>query len=267
MFTAVFRQAGYPIYFWDIQRKFNMEGNVSSYALNAYLFDPRVSQALYNATNTSTYDYDGQLIDDYFGQYPDGGGHALVILHIWGQHIWYKRRFPEEQARFTAADYSCRREPWLDDEMRQVIADYDNATLYNDAVIGRIFDHYADTDAVVVMLSDHGEEVYDYRDQLARDHQAWQESEAVVNENEIPLVVWCSPLYRQRHPQVVERLQHASQQRLMNDDVCQLLFPLAGISTRYAIDSRNPLSSQFKPGKRIIYDRVDYDELMQGKKP
>ena len=267
MFTAVFRQAGYPVYFWDIQRKFTMESNVSAFALNAYLFDPRVSQAVYNQTNSSTFDYDGQLLDDYLGHYPDGGGHALVILHIWGQHIWYKRRFPEGQARFTAADYASRREPWMSEEMRQIIADYDNATLYNDAVMGRIFDHYAGTDAVVVMLSDHGEEVYDFRDLLARDHQAWQLPEAVANENEIPMVVWCSPVYRQRHPQVAEKLQQAANQPMMNDDVCQLLFPLAGISTRYAIDERNPLSPAYKPGKRVIYDRVDYDELMRGRKP
>ncbi len=263
MFTAVFSKAGYPIHFWDIQRDFKMAGNVSAYAMTAYLFDPRVSQALYASTNDQTFEFDEQLLDDYFA-HPSAGerGRKLVILHIWGQHIWYRMRYPDEYARFTGADIAFRRDAWLDDDKRQVIADYDNATLYNDAVMARVFEHYAGTEAVVVMLADHGEEVYDYRDMLARDHQAWNEAEAVRNENEIPLVVWCSPLYRQRHPQMADRLQQAARKPVMNDDLCQLLFPLAGISSRYAINSRNPLSHAYKPGKRLIYDRVDYDSLM-----
>lgn len=47
--------------------------------------------------------------------------------------------------------------------MRQAIAEYDNATCYNDALIGEVISHYRHANAVIVYLSDHGEETYDWR--------------------------------------------------------------------------------------------------------
>ena len=62
-----------------------------------------------------------------------------------------------------------RKESWLTEEMRDDIAHYDNATRYNDHVLEQIIRLYEGQRTVVVYLSDHGEEVYDYRASSGRD--------------------------------------------------------------------------------------------------
>ena len=42
-----------------------------------------------------------------------------------------------------------------------------------------------------------------------------------------------------------------------------MLFDLGHIKTPYYKAERNPLSTQFIPGKRIVYDKYDYDELIK----
>ena len=70
-------------------------------------------------------------------------------------------RFPAEAGYFTAdsiPEYSTSGLRRSRDE-RRIVADYDNAVRYNDRVVGEILDRCRTRDAVVVYLSDHGEDV------------------------------------------------------------------------------------------------------------
>lgn len=52
---------------------------------------------------------------------------------------------------------------------KKEIADYDNATRYNDYVLMQIINRFRNQNTVLLYFSDHGEEVYDYRDHKGRD--------------------------------------------------------------------------------------------------
>ena len=49
----------------------------------------------------------------------------------------------------------------------KTIADYDNATLYNDIVLSKIVDLFRQQEAIVIYLSDHGEDCYGKDAQMA----------------------------------------------------------------------------------------------------
>ena len=53
--------------------------------------------------------------------------------------------------------------------LNPTLTDYDNATYYNDAVIHMIMQIFREKQTVLIYLSDHGEEVYDYRPRSGRD--------------------------------------------------------------------------------------------------
>ena len=78
----------------------------------------------------------------------------------------------------------------MDKNKKWAIATYDNATLYNDAVMGHIFDLYRNKNAVVVYFSDHGEEIYDYRDQRGRHVSYAPSADMLRHQNEVPFVIW-----------------------------------------------------------------------------
>ena len=106
--------------------------------------------------------------------------------------------------------------------------------------------------------------VHDYRNYFGRDHNISRSAQLVRNDNEIPLVLWFSPVYKARHPEVVARAQAACHRPMVNDDVSNMLLDLGGIDTRYYNASRNVLDARgFKPVRRIVYDHYDYDKLVR----
>ena len=115
--------------------------------------------------------------------------------------------------------------------------------------------------AVVIYFADHGEEIYDWRDFAGRDESSNKSPEAIIYQNSVPMVVWCSNRYLQLHPDVNQRLEQGRIQSLMHDNVCQIIFNLAQVVTPFYHPDRDPLSDQFRPSKRLVYDHIDYDSL------
>ena len=256
-FPTVFRHAGYKVCYWDNQRTFGVTGG---YSLDSLLYSHRMAAMSYDECNSRPFTYDMELIDDYIGSHSDLGTRQLVVFHLMGQHVSPSSRFPHEArfVRFTAD--SIRRTDRSRAE-RQYIADYDNATRYNDMVIGRIFDYCRDGNAVVVYFSDHGEEAYDFRRQIGRQNDRDKTRNILRYHNAVPFVVWCSDTFIRLHPAIVERLETSTHQPFMTDVVSQLLFHLVSITTPYYRASDDPISAEFIPMPRIVYGHFDYDSI------
>ena len=187
-----------------------------------------------------------------------GAQGAFIILHLIGQHLDARLRVPEKWRRWTAADYASRTD--LTEKERQTLADYDNATRYNDHVIHLLTRRYATQDALIVYLSDHGEEVYDFGQKIyGRNHAATPNSATMRSEYEIPFLVWGSPTYRRNHPQMWQRLQQIATRPFMTDDLCHFLFGLTALPTTYYNPTRDPLSNTYNPSRpRLLKGKVQY---------
>lgn len=260
LWPALLRAAGYELTMWDNQRDYKA-GSALTFSLNSLLYSPELANRLYTATNDSTFVYDGNLIDNFAGSNALHKGKLRChIFHLMGQHTAYERRYPVQWRSFTAADVPLNA-PYLDLRRRETIAHYDNATLYNDYVLSNILNFYRDNNAIVVMLSDHGEEVYDYRDFMERDHNPDKTPLMLRYENEVPFAIWFSPRAIVNTPELLQRVRAISSRPLMIDNIGPLMLTLAGVTSRYNCDeSRNPLSNSYRPGLRLLYDSsVDYD--------
>lgn len=206
--------------------------------------------------------YDGALIDDFGRNKQQDGKNNLVIFHLWGQHIDANNRFPHTRQfeRFTYKDVPNRAK-YLDNAKRQDIANYDNATIYNDHVLGKIFNLYRDKNAVVVYLSDHGEEEYDYRDSKGRKTCNEQQIPKMLKYIHcVPFTIWCSDRYQATHPEVVKEISEALQRPFMTDQVAQVLFHLAGMKSRYYKPANDILSHYYKTRKRMLLNGLCFDD-------
>ena len=261
LFPQLFRRAGYQVAFLSNQfvRRWSASGNQTG---GFFLNDVEVCDSLFDIRNRRK-----RKLDDNFlwhcqrelGTFPDT---SLVIYHLMGQHFEYAHRYPADSARFKASDYRQRRT--LTDDQRFTVADYDNATRYNDYVVDRILRQYSDRPTVAVYLSDHGEECYDDLPVHGRLYTKleWRQ---VHQEFEVPFWIWCSTSYRAAHPDVVERIQAVTQRPFMTDHLPHMLLWLAGISCPYYEASHDLLSPTFDVKRpRLLEGTVDYDALMRG---
>ena len=261
MWPAVMRRAGWQIDLWDNQRDF-MAGETFAASLNSFLFAPEIVNHVYHAVNDTVCEFDGDLVEHYYRQWKPAA-RRLVIFHLMGQHTDYGSRYPHEPQWevWNGADVPNATAPYIDDRRRGIMLDYARATRYNDAVLASIIGHYRDRDAVVVMLSDHGEEVFDYRDFMERDHNPEKSAQMVRYENSIPLMVWCSPLYKQRHADRAAAIAGAAARPFMSDCLGPMMLWLGMVHSPLIDSTRNVLSPAYRPPKRLIYDGLDYDKL------
>ena len=138
-----------------------------------------------------------------------------------GAHEDFKRRYPASFARFTAADETGGVRD--DAAARQIRAEYDNAVLYDDHIVDAIIRRVEDQDALVIFLSDHGEEVNDVRDLFGHgdESSSWQ--------RDIPMVIWTSAKFRANHPEDVRRICAAKDHAWQSDEMIHTLLDLMKI--------------------------------------
>lgn len=260
-FTAIYKKNGYHVTMYDNQKNFDM-GFVFAYSLNTYLYHPQIMKACYHETNDNTFEFDGQMVDDYQKRQTPSAK-RLVLFHLLGQHVGFEYRYPKNFAYFNEDSLSFRKEPWLTKDMREDIVHYDNATRYNDHVLQQIIGLYDQQNTIVVYLSDHGEEVYDYRENSGRDDWGMGSDPRQVLRWQymVPFVVWCSDKYAATHPDIIKQLQNATSRPAMLDNVCQLLFHLSDLKTPYYNKTRDVLSSDYVCPKRILNESIDCDSL------
>ena len=257
---TIFRKAGFDVAMWDNQKS---ENNVlfHDFSNNSLLYGKKMVESTYHHLNNTPFDYDQQLVDTALTVKRKPGS-TLTVFHLMGQHtapIW---RYPEndENAIYTAD--SIQRND-LNDYQRQYIAEYDNATRYNDHVIGSIIQYYRQRNAVILYLSDHGDEVYDYRDVVGRTHEPVKQKQALKYQYEIPMVLWCSDQFIQRHPNTMKNIRRAILRPFSSDNVPQLLMGLSNIHSSFYEPKKDVLSNQYHCGKRIVQNTTDYDEVMK----
>ena len=263
LFPQLFRRAGYQVVFFSNQfvRRWSGSGNQTG---GFFLNDREVCDTLFDFRNRRKRQYDDRFLRQCRREYETHTDTTLVICHLMGQHFEYANRYPSDSAHFTARDYRHRS---LTDEQRRIVAAYDNATRYNDHVIDLILQQYSHRPAVVIHLSDHGEECYDDLPVHGRLYTPL-EPRQVRQEFEIPFWIWCSPSYQTAHPDVVERIRAATRRPFMTDQLPHMLLWLAGISCPYYEASHDLLSPAFDTRRpRLLEGTTDYDELILRKKP
>lgn len=246
LFPTFFKRTGYKTALLDNQ-----------YFVNngfTWITDDDLSQIMFDYRNEENVGYDINLIKEL----PDFADPQMVVIHLYGQHYTYSRRYPAEFKRFKASDYS----PTLPEEEREVIAHYDNATLYNDFVVDSIINKFKDKNCIVVYFSDHGEELYEIDDFVG--HGNALQRPTIKYQIRVPMMVWTSPKFESGYPDVVKRIHESVHKPILTDNIPHFLFEVAGIDTKYYCPELSFINDKYNESKpRMIFGNLDYDKQIK----
>ena len=243
------RKAGYGVYMWDNQK----EGDKHYQGSFHEMYAPSVCELCYTKTNTQSSNWDEFIVKNFTKDNKKLSAKNFVYFHLQGQHNPFYNKYPKNRAKFSPEDYN-RHEPWITHDILQTISDYDNSVLYTDYVLNLIIDMFKHTNAIVVFVSDHGEEVYDYRNKQGR--AALDErykSQFAHNQYDIPFLVWVSDKFKANNPNLCSRLSNSLNRPYSLDRIGHFFLDIAGIETKFYSSKDDILSNQFVKKDRYLY--------------
>lgn len=173
----------------------------------------------------------------------------FYIIHLYGTHEPFKERYPAEFEKFSADDENKSEELW-----RQITAEYDNAVLYNDFIVDEIIQRFEDKNAVLIYISDHGEEVYDGRDFFG--HSV--EEDGNVHMIEIPALVWASKEFREHYLEKNSALNAALDRPYRTDYLIHTLLDIMDIHTTSFDETKSIINEKFDSTRPRLYNGKPY---------
>ena len=211
-----------------------------------------LSEMMFDFRNEAKTRYDGELASQMTFR-PGPGG--FYMLHLIGQHFTYADRYPTSYTHFKPSDYDGTT---LTSEQKEIMAHYDNATLYNDAVVNSVIKRIADRNAIVIYFTDHGEEIYDCRDYFG--HGNAISASDIEPQIHIPFMVYATEGFRNSHPDTWDALRHAANLPVTTDDFPHLILDLAGVETPHFDPTRSFINPAYDATRhRTVLHSVDYD--------
>ena len=259
LFPVLFKRSGYHTVFITNQFTQSYDANMWDFAVGNFLNDTSISEALFDSRNNKRHIFDECLLHDYDSLKQYNTNHNLIIFHLLGLHASYRERSPMERRVFSSRDYGRSD---LDENQKVVLADYDNAALYNDYVLSEIIKRFLNEDAIIVYLPDHGEECFDGGGKtFGRPHK--YEPVNLYQQFQIPFWVFMTDVYKKNHPILAKEIDKVKDYPIMTDILPHFLIHLGGISTPYYQSKYDFLSKEYdKKRKRMIMGTHDYDKIM-----
>ena len=261
LLPAIFKKAGYNVTLLDNQNT-RYSGNYTfDYTASFFINNKDIHEQCFNYRNGRVYRYDLDMIEAEKNViFKNKYNCTFTIIHLNGQHIGASNRYPNISKYNYFTDDSIHRKDIKNQAMRWQIAYYDNATRYNDNVLNEIFSLYKDKEAVVLYVADHGDNMFDDSTlSFGRAIGSNKTLDIIKIFYEIPMIIWCSDEYISKHPDVMERIKSSVDSPFMHDDVCHILFDVAGIYGSFYDSSRSVINNDYICRKRIINGTFDYD--------
>jgi heptose-I-phosphate ethanolaminephosphotransferase len=237
----LFNRAGYETYLISNQP---LEESGSSY-------EPLLKLANHTLDLSKTDEPDGVLLSA-FEQALANGKRKLIVVHLMGSHAVYKFRYPPSFDRFDhlVQPLAVRQNP-LSVNNLEAVDQYDNSVLYNDFVIANMIDlvERKDESSAMLYFSDHGEEVFDFRDFAGH---AYEKTSTYMCE--VPFIVWTSERFDRKRNDLI----YAEDRAYSTADVLYALADMAGMSFEGYDASRSLFSSQFVVRERHV-GKLNYE--------
>lgn len=239
---------------------FKEAGFVTSFISNQtpnpyFLVDKMGREADYTYFIKDTEDKYGVLYDDMAllgwvkNELQRGDEKLLIVLHSYGSHYCYNKRYPRQFAHFTPDEPNT-----LDEECRaSLINAYDNTIRYTDMFIDRLINLIDDENVVsaVMYVSDHGEEIFDDERKLIL-HSSAIPSYCQLH---VPMLLWISPEYIEIYPnKLIDGLCNLDCNISSSLSVFHTTLDLAGVNTPYLKAEYSVLNPSLIDCKRLYLD-------------
>jgi glucan phosphoethanolaminetransferase (alkaline phosphatase superfamily) len=253
----VFNSAGFRTYWLSNQWQFSLHSFPSNMSMISEIVSNAKEHVWLNSVdlngkeNLSGQRQDEQLLPPLRDALADQKHRdKLIFVHLVGSHFNYASRYK----RFT--DFGDNVTCPTGTPARK-IDEYDNSVIYNDSIVSQIIDAVKEVsgESFVLYFSDHGEEVFDFRN-----HAGHLDSLLSPYMAEVPFMLWLSPQYREHHAEFVANLANYVRRPASTATLSYALADLAQLSFPSDHRERSVFSDKFVPGPRITADR-NYDDF------
>ena len=252
------KQAGYKTFWITNQQTMTKRNTMLT------MFSKQADEQFYmnNDRNQSSRQYDSSVFEPFKNVLNDPTEKKFIVIHLLGTHMKYELRYPESDEYQRFNDRSGLAFD-LDDDKLDVYNSYDNAIMFNDFVITKLFNLFKASDAngFILYFSDHGEDVYQTapHDVLGRNEKA--PTRAMYT---IPFMLWQSPKWLANHP---NNFQSYVNRKFSTQDLIHTWSDLAGLSFDDYQPERSIVNKDFAQPIRWIGDPhnkkglTDFDKL------
>lgn len=189
----------------------------------------------------------------------------LYILHLLGTHMDYSQRYPHKKFKyFTVEDLKkynlnfLKNGEQLNNKQMLLKMHYLNAILYNDHVVSKIFNYFKDENAIIFYFSDHGEEVYDFRNFFG--HAETMASRYMV---EIPFMIYLSNKFKNTYPSIIQKISSSTSKPFMTDDFIHAFLDLLGIDIDEFQKQRSIFNDVYNNNRVRFFANKDYDKYFK----
>lgn len=185
------------------------------------------------------------------------GRNKAVFLHLMGSHVSYNHRYPKEFNVFRSI-HDIPDAEWRGPEEKQIINEYDNSILHTDHFVNEVIETVKRHGgrAMVVYISDHGQEVYD-----TLPIRGQEELNPTRNMFDVPLFCWFSEEYKKANPEILK----VAQANLHKPFSLNYFSQSAAELSRIGFDEFNPrysiFSKEYASPLRLVNVDGNYDKL------
>lgn len=216
-FITLFKRMGYATYWLSNQDMMRSYAYFMHEADSLRLMNP--GKTIHNFI--PAYDLDLLPYTDQFlrkGSVP--GRPRLLVMHTIGSHWVYNYNYPDTLARFKP-EINSRIISELTDE--QLINSYDNTVIATDLLLSELIKRYADRNAFIVYISDHGEA-------LGEDGKYLHGFES-PGVRTTACIFWYSKEFAARYPKKVEALKSNKDAAWLTDIIFHTVIDAADFQT------------------------------------
>lgn len=177
----------------------------------------------------------------------------FVVLHTYGSHFEYRKRYEGKDAHFTPDNNSAAGRG----NRKQLLNAYDNTIRYCDSMLADLIQAVDSMDvrAALMFVSDHGEDIFD------DDRERFLHSSPTPTywQIHVPMIVWYSDEFAQGSPQMVANMQAVRMRNISSSrSVFHTMLDLAQIRSPYYDAEYSLASPRFKETPRRYLN--DYNE-------
>ena len=199
----IFNRIGFRTY-WISNQQYMEKG----YHLVSAIANRADTKIFVNNLNQSA--FDDAIIPYLQKTFDDSVTKKVIFIHLMGCHTHYKNRYPAAFDFFSKKPYTEYGE-----KAETIINAYDNAIRYNDYVVTEIIRRAGKINGSVSLIyfSDHGEEVYDYRDFYGHADASLSKSKFMVD---IPFILWVNNEFINTNELLLNRIKTSDAYTLKN---------------------------------------------------
>lgn len=252
----VFKKAGYQAFWISNHEKITKDLSYATYMSSRCDYSTFTSKISGNAEFTPQYSLKDEVmlppLDAYIKEKVPQMDKNLFVMQLMGSHITYSDRYPLSFNRFKPSDI---KEEGFSEHQKNILSSYLNTILYTDYILNEVIRRFKDQDAILVYVSDHGEEMWQSG---FVGHGPTNVSRYMV---EIPMLIWVSDSYKQSRPYKVKAIERSLHKPFMTDNLVHVLLDLADIETRQYDATKSLINPSYIIRDRIVVNGLKYEEL------